>query len=96
MLVMAQERRLPLLGVLESCGIEVQAVCDCNEAHRMLETQPPVQVVVTDTALPDGDWRRVLAIVTQVSPNIEVIVCSRLGDHNLWLDLRARGGTANS
>jgi len=92
MLVMAQERRLPLLGVLEPCGIEVQAVCDCNEAHRMLETQPPVQVVVTDTALPDGDWRRVLAIVTQVSPNIEVIVCSRLGDHNLWIDVLEQGG----
>jgi len=93
MLVMAQERRrIPLLDVLESSGIEVLPVCDCNEARRMLETHPLVQVVVTDTALPDGDWRRVLAIVTQVSPNIEVIVCSRLGDHTLWLDVLEQGG----
>ena len=92
MLVMAQERRLPLLAILESCGIEVQAVCNCNEAHRMLEAQPPVQVVVTDTALPDGDWRRVLEIVVQGCANIEVVVCSRLGDHNLWLDVLEQGG----
>jgi hypothetical protein len=32
MLVMASERSLPLLDVLESCGIEVLAVCDCSEA----------------------------------------------------------------
>src|SRR5438445_13332444 len=62
MLVMALKRRLPLLDALESCGIGVLPVCDCNEARRMLETQPRVQAVVTDTALPDGDWRRVLEI----------------------------------
>ncbi len=54
MLVMAQERRLSLLGALESCGIEVLPVYHCNEAHRMLGTHPLVHVVVTDTALPDG------------------------------------------
>src|SRR5437879_2621330 len=92
MLVMAQERRLPLLDALESCGIEVLAVCDCKEARRMLEAQPPVQVVVTDAALLDGDWRRVLEIVVQGRRKIEVVVCSRLGDHKLWLDVLEQGG----
>jgi len=92
MLVMAGERRLPLLDVLESCGIEVLPVCDCNEAHRMLGTQPPVHVVVTDTALPDGDWRRVLEIVVRGRRTIEVVVCSRLDDHKLWLDVLEQGG----
>ena len=40
MLVMARERRLPLLDVLESCSIDVLPVCDCKEARRMLEAQP--------------------------------------------------------
>jgi len=40
MLVMARERHQPLLDALECCGIEVVPVCDCNEARRMLETQP--------------------------------------------------------
>jgi two-component system chemotaxis response regulator CheY len=92
MLVMAPERSLPLLDALESCGIEVLPVCDCSEARRMLETEAPVQVVVTDTTLPDGDWRRVLEIVERGYPNIEVIVCSRLGDHTLWLDVLEQGG----
>jgi hypothetical protein len=32
MLVMDRERRLSLLDALESCGIELMPVCDCNEA----------------------------------------------------------------
>jgi len=60
LLVMARERRQPLLDALQSCGVEVLAVCDCNGAGRMLQTHPQVQVVLTDTKLPDGDWRVVL------------------------------------
>jgi len=92
MLVMARDRRLPLLDALESCGIEVLPVCDCNEARRMFETQPPVQVVVTDTTLPDGDWRRVIEIVAQGCSNLEVVVSLRLGDLPLWLDVLEQGG----
>ena len=89
---MDRERRLPLLDALESCGIEVLPVCDCSEARRMLETKPPVQVVITDSALSDGDWRRVLAIVAQACANIEVVVSLRLGDATLWLDVLEQGG----
>ena len=92
MLVMAQERRLLLLNALESCGIEVLPVCNCNEARRMLETHPRVQVVVTDATLSDGDWRRVLELVEQGRRKIEVVVCSRLGDCKLWLDVLEQGG----
>jgi DNA-binding NtrC family response regulator len=92
MLVMARERRLLLLDALESCGIEVLPVCDCNEVRRVLETHTSAQVVVTDTALPDGDWRRVLEIVAQGSTNVEVIVRSRVGDPKLWLDVLEQGG----
>jgi len=92
LLVMDRERRLPLVDALESCGIEVLPVCDCNEARRTLETKPPVQVVITDSALPDGNWRRVLEIVAQECANIEVVVSLRLGDSTLWLDVLEQGG----
>jgi DNA-binding NtrC family response regulator len=91
MLIMNRERRLPLIDALESCAIEVLAVCDCNEARQILETQL-VQVVVTDTTLPDGDWRRVLEIVERGRRKIQVVVCSRLGDPKLWLDVLEEGG----
>ena len=83
LVVMAPERRPRLLDALESCGIEVLPVCDCNEAHRVLETHPLVQIVVTDTTLPDGDWRRVLEIVEQGRRKTEIVVCSCLGDPKL-------------
>ena len=94
MLVMDRKRRLPLLDILETSSVEVLPVGDCTEAQRMLHTQPRVHVVVTDTALPDGDWRRVLEIVErEVSPKIEVVVaCSCLSDPKLWLDVLERGG----
>jgi DNA-binding NtrC family response regulator len=91
MLIMARERRLPLLEALESCGIDVLPVCDCNEGRRILETEPKVQLVLTDAALPDGDWRGVIQIVAQAGANIEVVVCSRLDDHKLWIDVLEQG-----
>jgi DNA-binding NtrC family response regulator len=92
MLVMAQERRSTLVNALESCGFDVLPVCDCNEARRMLEAQLAVQVVVTDARLHDGDWRRVFEIVARGRRKIEVIVCSRVGDPKLWLDVLEEGG----
>ena len=92
MLIMARERRLSLLETLESCAIDVLPVCDCNEARRMLETQLQVKVVLTDRALPDGDWGAVLEIVAQQGlANVQVVVCSRLDDHRLWIDALERG-----
>jgi DNA-binding NtrC family response regulator len=86
-LIMVRERRLPLLEALEACGFDVLPVCDCSEARRILETEPKVQVVLTDSVLPDGDWRRVLEIVAHSCPNIEVVVSSCLGDYKLWIDV---------
>ena len=91
MLVMSRERQLSLLETLEVSGIDVLPVCDCNEARRMLETQLQVQVVLTDRTLPDGDWRAVLQIVAQGRANVQVVVCSRLGDHTLLIDVLEQG-----
>lgn len=92
MLVMAQHRHQPLLNALESCGIEVLPVYDCNQAQGLFEAQPLVQVAVTDAVLRDGDWRQVLEIVAHGRRKIEVVVCSRLGDAKLWLDVLDEGG----
>jgi DNA-binding NtrC family response regulator len=90
-LIMVRERRLSLVEALEACGFDVLPVCDCSEARRILETETKVQVVLTDSVLPDGDWRRVLEIVAHSCPNIEVVVSSRLGDDKLWIDVLEQG-----
>jgi DNA-binding NtrC family response regulator len=91
MLIMVPERRPSLLETLEACGFDVLPVCDCSEARRILETEPKVQVVLTDSVLPDGDWRRVLETVAQAGANIEVVVSARLADHKLWIDVLEQG-----
>jgi len=35
--------------------------------------------------------RAVLEIVAHDRPNAEVVVCSRLGDHKLWMDVLEQG-----
>ena len=91
MLIMARERRLSLLETLEVSGIDVLPVCDCREARRMLGTQLQVQVVLTDRALPDGDWREAIQVVAEGRPNVQVVVCSRQGDHTLVIDVLEQG-----
>jgi DNA-binding NtrC family response regulator len=91
MLIMGRERRLSLLEMLEVSGIDVLPVCDCSEARRMLETRLHGQVVLTDRALPDGDWQAVLELVAQRRANVQVVVCSRLGDHTLLIDVLEQG-----
>ena len=90
-LIMAPERRLSLLQALESSGMDVLPVCDCSEARRVLEAEPQVQVVLTDRALPDGDWREAFQVTAEVRPSVQVVVCSRLGDHTLIIDVLEQG-----
>jgi CheY-like chemotaxis protein len=56
-----------------------------------LKTQLQVQVVLTDRVLPDGDWRAVLEIVAQGRAYVQVVVCSRLRDHTLLIDVLEQG-----
>jgi hypothetical protein len=54
MLIMAQERRLPLLEALESCGIDVLLVRNCNRGRRMLEIQPQTAAATRSVAISRG------------------------------------------
>jgi DNA-binding NtrC family response regulator len=87
MFIVARGCRLPLVEALEACDIDVVPVSSCSEARRVLQTRPEVQVVLTDTELPDGDWRKVLDMVAQARPSLQVIVCPRIGDDSLWIDV---------
>jgi len=91
LLVMAGERRRPLLERLGSPEIEVWPVSDCEEAQRVLETRPPVQVVLTDETLSDGNWARVMRHVWENQVEAQTIVCTRLVDPRLWVHVLAHG-----
>jgi len=91
LLVMTPDRRSALLERLKACGIEVLPVSDCEEARRILRERPPLQVVLTDEALPDGNWSSVLQEVWRNEVPAATIVCTRVGDPGLWLHVLARG-----
>ena len=91
LLVMPRVRRLTLLAHLENCSREVLVVSNCKEARGILETRPPVQVVLTDVTLPDGNWASVLEDVVQSRLNSAVIVCTGLADTRLWCEVLQRG-----
>jgi DNA-binding NtrC family response regulator len=91
MLIVAPGCRIALVQALEACNVDVLSVSSCSEARRALETRPQAQVVLTDTELPDGDWRKSLDIAAQARPNLRVIVCPRIGDDSLWIDVPEYG-----
>lgn len=49
-------------------------------------------VVLTESSLPDGSWREVLAWTTANCPDASVVVMSEAADDELWADVLNRGG----
>ena len=75
LLVMCAERRTPLLEILESSKADVLTACSCREAGLLLQTCPPLQIVLTDFSLEDGGWWSVREEVVRAKLHAEVIVC---------------------
>lgn len=90
LLVMSRERRPSILEQLDACGVEVLPACDLSEAVRILGTQP-VDVVVTGTSLPDGDWSRVLDCLAESGLQPQVVVCAGRVDKSLCAEMFRRG-----
>ena len=86
LLVMSEERRLSLLEHLEACGIVVLAVGDCGEARRTLQSNPQVDVILTDLALSDGNWTDLLAAAIRCHSRAETVICMGVTDSRLWID----------
>ncbi len=91
LLVMEYKRRERLMEQLESCGMDVLAVADCDGARRILRQQPLVHVVLTDERLRDGNWLSVLDEIRRNQLEAETIVCSRIGDPRLWVHILGYG-----
>ena len=92
LLIMGRERRSCLFGELETCGVEILTACDCAEGGRILDAHTSVQVVFTDTLLPDGDWRTTLETAAQSDASPEVVVCAPVGvPRRLWAEALEAG-----
>ena len=87
LLVMPPQRRLSLLNLLETNGLEVFAAKGFREAQRKLDTPASYDLVFVDAELPDGSWQDLLQHVKDSRRTCEMIVCSRCGDERLWAEV---------
>jgi DNA-binding NtrC family response regulator len=75
-----------LKPLLDICSIRSRRVHRCEEAAEELARVTSPQLLFTDTALPDGTWREVLALVEKAAAPVVVIVVSRHVDMRLYLE----------
>lgn len=62
---------------LSDAGYTVLAAGNCNEACRVLDDEPQVQVILTDVLLPDGPWDVILEAVGRRQSLAQVVVILR-------------------
>ncbi len=91
LVVMSQERRLPLLENLKKLNVDVLTVGDCRQARSLLATRPPVEVIITGVTLADGNWRDIFKCLADRDVDASVVVSSAPADENLWSEILWRG-----
>ena len=91
LVVMNQERRLPLLANLKKLNLDVLTVANCQEARDLLATGPPIEVIITDVTLRDGNWCDIFKYLADYDVQASVVVSSALADENLWSEILWRG-----
>jgi DNA-binding NtrC family response regulator len=90
LLVMSGDSRATILESLEACGVHVIPSCGLADARTILGARP-VDLIVTGSALADGDWRDVLAYRTSAGLRSEVIICAPRLESALCSEAFARG-----
>lgn len=77
--------------VLHGQDLHTRRAHQCAEARSSLEESGPVDLVLTDVALPDGDWKHVIGMVRELGNDTPVIVMSRVVSMKLYLDTQDAG-----
>jgi len=87
--LLVHQQREPLRSLrlaLERQAVETARAQNCQEAWRILSGANPPHLIFTDTALPDGLWKDVLALAAQAPQPVNVIVVARLVDTRLYIE----------
>ena len=86
LLVVPAHRRSGLLEILDEKDLRVFPAADFREAQRRLTGPDSYDLVLSDAELPDGSWRDLLQLILESERYCEMIVCSRVGDEQLWAE----------
>jgi DNA-binding NtrC family response regulator len=81
-----------LSQALEKLEVVTQRAHTCQQARNLLAaTARPPDVVFTDTTLPDGSWRELLAIGREMQVPSKIVVVARTLDPRLYVDAMEHG-----
>ena len=96
LVVMSRERRLPLVEILEPLTLSVLTAGDCREARALLQTRPPLEIVIIDVSLMDGNWCDIFKFLVDYEISASVVVASGFADERLWSEVLWRGAYEGS
>lgn len=89
--VMPRERWSQMLAELDSIGVKAWPAETCQEARRLLENRPRVDVVISDLSLADGNWCDVFKHLVDTDIHASLVVTTRQADERLWSEVLWRG-----
>lgn len=82
---------MTLLKGLSALDVQMVAVGDCLHARRVLDSDLPIAVVVTDVTLSDGNWSNILRYVVEGGKSPSLILVTSQADERLWSEALWRG-----
>jgi DNA-binding NtrC family response regulator len=82
--------RTALVNILEECGLEPVIASNVEEAGNILARRP-THVVFCEDNLPDGSFREILRLVRATRPDSQVVVSSKLGDVDQYIEAMILG-----
>lgn len=88
---MPNDRASQILGDLALLGVEACWAETCQEARRLLENKPRVDVVISDLSLTDGNWCDVFKHLIDNDIHASMVVTARQADERLWSEVLWRG-----
>lgn len=83
--------RLLLQDICRKSGWRLTEARDHRAAMQILDRQP-VHVVIAESELPNGNWKRVLSDLRRLPNPPQLIVTSRTADDYLWAEVLNVGG----
>lgn len=91
LLVMPEQRRRPLMGVLADLPFQVQVVDGYHSARRAFAAHRAVDAIIVDFCLGDGNWCDVMRAAVDTGTKARVLVSAPEADEYLWSQAVWRG-----
>jgi len=77
-----------LKNIFSSSRWHVQGAWTASDGLKMIHrNHSEIPVVICEQRLPDGDWKLLMAAMDDWAVRPSVIVCSRLADERLWVEV---------